>query len=196
MPSVFEQPWLLLILALVAFLVVGTWRAVVPEKNRWWQWCIPLGLALLGLGLDAAVATDHEQVTALSRNLIKTVAAEDIEGLDRLIAADYRDSLHRDREALLRHVTSGLSHSPVSKITKISGGIESLGSTQASVTMETIVLFAKESRIASIYRAQVFVNLRLRMAKSPGGAWLLERIDLLEVDRQPMNWGQIPGEAF
>lgn len=196
MPSVFEQSWPLLVGALVVFLVVGTWRAVVPEKNRWWQWCFPVGLALLALGLDLLVATDHEQILSLSRNLVKMVAAEDVDGISRLLAPDYRDSMHRDRDALLAHVESGLGHSPVFKLTKLNREIESLDASEASLTMELIVVFEKESRIASFYKQQFFVTLRLGMVKSSRRVWLLQRIDLLEIDRQPMGWGQVPGQAW
>lgn len=196
MPSVFEQSWPLLIAALVVFLIVGTWRAVVPEKNRWWQWCIPLAVVVLALGLDIAVATDHEQILSLSRKLIRAVAEEDIDGIDRLLAPDYRDSLHRDRDAFLSHVESGLSHSPVYKLTKINLEIESLNAPEASLTMETILVFEKESRIASLYKQQFFASVRLHMIKSSGRVWFLQRLDLLTIDRQPMGWGQVPGQAW
>ncbi len=196
MPSIFEQPWPLLVASLVVFLIVGAWRAVFPEKNRWWQWCLPAGVALLALGLDLVVATDHEQVLALSRSLIKMVAAEDVDGISGLLAPEYRDSMHRDRDALLAHVESGLGHSPVSKLTKLSREVESLSPSQASLVMELGVVFEKESRLASLYKRQFFVSLRLGMVKSARGAWLLQQIDLLEIDRQPMGWGQVPGQAW
>jgi hypothetical protein len=196
MPSVFEQSWPLLVAALVVFLVVGTWRAVLPEKNRWWQWCIPLAVVLLALGLDMAVATDHEQILSLSQKLIHAVAAEDIDDIDRLLAPDYRDSLHRDRDAFLSHVRSGLTHSPVHKLTRLNREIESLNAPEASLTMETILVFEKESRIASLYRQQFFASVRLHLIKSSRRVWLLQRLDLLTIDRQPMGWGQIPGQVW
>ena len=60
--DVFEQPWTLLGLAVIVLLAVLTIRSVWPEKNRPWQWLLPLGVVGLAFGLDGLVATDLEKI--------------------------------------------------------------------------------------------------------------------------------------
>lgn len=196
MTNVFEQPWLFLIAALVVFLAVGTWRALIPDKNRWWQWCFPLAVALVGLGLDFFVATDHEQVVAITRALLRVVAAEEDTKLAPMIASNYRDKLHLSRERFLSHTRSGLSQSPINKLTKISREVESLTSSEATIRLFVGIVFEKESVVASVYKQQVLALLRIHLAKQSDGTWQIYRIDLLEVDKQPMNWDRIPSQVW
>ncbi|UCE47264.1 MAG: hypothetical protein JSW47_16875, partial [Phycisphaerales bacterium] len=58
----FEQPYTLIGGAVLVLFGVLTFRSVLPEKRRWWQWLLPMVLAGSAFGLDAMVQTDSEQI--------------------------------------------------------------------------------------------------------------------------------------
>ncbi|MFC1764205.1 hypothetical protein ACFL6U_19295 [Planctomycetota bacterium] len=190
--NVFEYPWLLLIVAFVAFLVVGTWRAICPDQQRKWQLAIPFVIALMAILLDLSIATDREQVNALTRNLLRATAHEDVDTLGTLIAADYQDPRHPDRVVLLKHFRAMMEHSSLVKITKQTHDLESLHPPRAELVLGLILLFEEKSRIASLYKAFFFITVKLDMEKQDDGSWKLTSIELREVDRTPMTWSQIP----
>ena len=60
--NIFEQPWTLLGAAVLVLFGVLTFRSVWSEKRKPWQWLLPAGVALLGVGLDLAVTTDFRDL--------------------------------------------------------------------------------------------------------------------------------------
>ena len=61
----FEQPWTLFIIAAAILYAVFRFRSISPEKYRWWQWLIPVFIAVsaFGGGLHCATADVYREGT-------------------------------------------------------------------------------------------------------------------------------------
>jgi len=188
--DIFEQPWTLLGAAVIVLFGVFTVRSVFPEKQRWWQLLIPAVIAVCALGLDFFVQTDMEAVNAVIDKAMRAVEDEDHDALAQVLSERYRDSYHNSKQSMLAHFKSELGRSSVSKNTETGLLINLSGPTATAVLFATLV-FDKESFIARNYKSFLFVKAKLDLKKQPDKKWLIERIEVLELDRQPVNWGSI-----
>ncbi|MHC4519684.1 MAG: hypothetical protein ACYTAS_13925 [Planctomycetota bacterium] len=188
--NVFEQPWTLLGVSVLALFGMLTFRSVWVEKRRWWQLLIPLALAGAAFGLDYLVATDLEKVRMAARSLLVAVENEDCEALSVLIAPDYKDSRHASKAALLRHCRQELK-GPTVVVLKKKGDEVELSGSEATMTLSFFIRFEKESRIARQYKQIFLARVRLNLTKRPDGQWLIRKAELLEVDRFPMTWRSV-----
>jgi hypothetical protein len=94
--DVFDQPWTLLGAAAIVLMIVLTFRSVWPERRARWQWLLPAGVAILGVGLDLGVATDAEKISRIIKTATKAAEREDCVAIAGLIAPNYEDSYHTD----------------------------------------------------------------------------------------------------
>jgi hypothetical protein len=101
--DVFEQPWTLLAAAVLVLFGVFTFRSVWPEKQRAWQWLLPLAVAGLAFGLDALVATDLEKIHGTINAARRAIVAENAVGVAACIAPEYNDGWHKSRADLVKH---------------------------------------------------------------------------------------------
>jgi hypothetical protein len=53
------------------------------------------------------------------------------------------------------------------------------------------MFFDKNSYIAQNYKSFLLVKARLSFKKQLDKKWLISRIEILELDRQPTSWGHI-----
>ena len=189
--NVFEQPWTLLAAAGIAFLVVMTLRAVFPDRQRPWQLAIPAFLAIAALALDLAVATDREKVERLVRETLKAGQNEDLRALGSVLAEDYRDSYHRDRQHLIERARTGLTQSPIASVKVISRDIERLDPPNASVALFVMTVFEPNSLVAQTYKPALFAGLRFSLVKPSNGRGLIKSIELVEIDKQPTSWSHV-----
>jgi hypothetical protein len=183
----FEQPWTLLGVAILALFGFLTYRSLCPEKRRWWHWLIPLAIAGAGFGLDFLVATDLEKVHGTVGALLKAVQDENSGVVAALIAPDYSDSRHATREQLLAHCRQELD-GPTVQVVKSRGTEVKLSGLQATVTLNLFFRFEEASRVAKQYKAVALVKVRLHLARQPGGKWLIDRAEPLEIDTFPVSW--------
>lgn len=183
----FEQPWTLLGAAVLVLFGFLTYRSIFPEKRRWWQLLVPLIVAGIGFGLDFLVATDLEKVHGTIDALLKAVQAEDSAAVAETIAPDYRDSRHETREQLLAHCRQELDE-PTVQVVKSRGDEVELSGREATVTLNLFFRFEEASRLARQYKAVALVKARLHLIKRPGGKWLIDRAEPLEVDTFPVSW--------
>ena len=191
--NLFEQPWTLLVIAGIAFLVVMTFRAICPDRQRPWQWAIPILLVVMAFALDLAVATDREKIHTLIRDTLKAGQRQDIPGLEALLAEDYQDSFHRDKRRLIEHARTALQKSPMTSVKQINLDLEQLEPPRASVAVFVVTTFDPNGLVAQTYKSVLFVSLRFVLMKQPDRRWLIQAIELTEVDKQPLTWGQISG---
>src|SRR5512142_769726 len=84
----FEQPWTLLAAAVLVLFGVLTFRSVWSEKKRPWQWFLPVGVAVRGVGLDRAVTTDLEKINQVIQTGLRAVQEENCAATAPLLAAD------------------------------------------------------------------------------------------------------------
>ncbi|MFA5251362.1 MAG: hypothetical protein WC454_02105, partial [Phycisphaerae bacterium] len=101
--DVFEQPWGLLTVAVVVFIVLLLLRTFAPQKCGWWLWLLPAFLVVAAFGLDFLVATDLEKINAVIDRGVKAVEDEDCDTIKRVLADDYSDSIHNSKSALVSY---------------------------------------------------------------------------------------------
>ncbi len=193
MPSIFENPILMIVLSLVALCVVGTVRAVFPDKRRLWLFLFPLGIALAGISLDALVQSDREKIRSTVKAAMKAVERADIAALGRCLAEDYQDSFHHSKIQLLQHAEEGLERSALVKA-KIAGlSVPQPKGSDARTFITAHLTFTPDSFVAKNYKALVIAEIEFRLHKQPNGQWLITSIEVTEVDKQPLRWPQIQG---
>lgn len=184
----FEQPWTLLGAAVIVLLVVLTFRSVWPEKRRWWQWLLPLGVAALALGLEFGVATDLEKINGVIRTGIRAAEREDCVTIARLIAPDYADSFHKTKQALMIRCRGRLVPPAIEQIRRLDTVVE-ISSPRATATFTMLMKFDKDSYWASTYKQFALVKIQLYLRKQPDKTWLVHRAEVLEVDKMSVSWG-------
>jgi len=186
----FEQPWTLLGAAVIVLFVVLTVRSVLPEKRRWWQWLLPLAVAAAALGLDFLVATDLERIHTTLRSVLHAVEAEDCRAVASWIAPDYRDSRHRTKAQLMVHCREELDGPTVEQLKNLNDVVE-ISSPQATATVALFMRFNKDSRIAKQYKHIFLLKVRLHFKKQPDKRWLIDKAEILEIDKQPVSWRSV-----
>ncbi len=187
----FEQPWTLLGAAVLVLFGVLTFRSIFPEKRRWWQLMLPALVALAAFGLDLLVQTDLEKIRALVKTGAKAVEEENCNAIAQIISDNYRDSYHNTKTELMSHCRLKLSQALIEKNRKIGLLIE-ISSPNATVTLTIITHFDKQSDIyKEFFKPFMIIKTRLYLQKQRDKRWLLRRVELLELDKQPTNWQQI-----
>jgi len=187
--NIFEQPWTLLGAAVIVLLGVLTFRSVWYEKRAWWQWLLPAGVAVLGFGLDLAVATDLEKIDGMIKTAMRAAEQEDITTLNRLIADDYSDSFHKDKQALLDQCRARLVPPAVERVKKI-GTAFLITPPRAMVTLTVSVRLEQGSYWVRTYGlSAALVKAQFWLDKQTDGKWLVSRIEIEEVNKVPASWG-------
>lgn len=186
----FEQPWTLFIVALVVLYGVFRFRSIFQAKRYWWQWLLPALLAMAAFGLDFFVQTNLEEINTIIKTGIKAVEEENPGAIETIISANYRDSYHDSKEQLMSHCRNELSRSRVEENKKIGSQIE-ISPSEANVILRVRIIFDKDSYIALNYKQSFLVKVQLCLQKQPDKKWLINKAELLELDRQPVNWEQI-----
>jgi len=191
MSNIFQQPWTLFIVAVFLLLGIITFRRILPERRRWWQLLLPLLVAVAAFGLDFLVQTDLERIRAVIKTGSQAVRDKDFDSITAIISDNYRDSYHHTKEDLLTHGRIQLSQSTVAQIKKVGLIIEELLAPQATAVLTVLLRFTEDSRVAQAYKAILLVKIRINFEKQPDKKWLISRIELLEIDRQPVRWRQV-----
>jgi hypothetical protein len=186
----FEQPYTLIGAAVIVLFGVFTFRSVIPEKRRFWQFLIPFFIAAAGIGLDMLVQTDLEKINSVIRTVVKSVEEEDCDSIEALISEDYSDSYHKTKSELMIHCRRRLTPSLVYKNKKRSCLVE-LSPPKAKATLFMTTTFDKDSYVTQNYKSIVFFKVELRFQKQPNKTWLISRGELLEIDMQPAKWNDI-----
>ena len=192
--NVFEQPWTLVGAAVVVLFGMFTFRSVFPEKRRWWQLLVPVVVVGMAFGLDGIVRTDLEKIDIVIAKGIKAVKEEDVRAVESILSDHYSDSSHNTKQQLLDRFRRVLSE-PLVAGHKETGRLVDIKGTEATVVLFTTVTFEKDSRVAQNYVSFLMTKSKLYLKKSPepsgDGKWLIRRIEVLELNRQPANWGHI-----
>ncbi|MFC1635527.1 hypothetical protein ACFL5Z_11855 [Planctomycetota bacterium] len=186
----FEQPWTLIGAAVLVLFGMLTFRSVFPEKRHWWQMLVPALIVAVAFGLDTIVQTDLEKINAVIDTGIKAVKEEDIKAVESILSERYSDSYHRSKQHFLDHFKRVLSE-PLIANHKQTGRLVDIKQQQATVVLFTTVTFEKNSRIAQNFTSFLMTKTKLALRKQPDENWLLTRIEVLELNRQPANWGHI-----
>lgn len=186
----FEQPWTLVGAAILVLLGVLTFRSVWPEKRHWWQWLLPVFVAIAALALDILVKTDLEKISAVIKIGMKAVEQEDCNAIEAIIADNYYDSYHDTKEHLIVDCRKYLSQNQVKKNRK-TGILIKLSPPNATVNLFGMTTLDENSLISQRYKSFFLIKAEIRLQKQLNKNWLISRIEILEIDRQPVNWRQI-----
>jgi len=186
----FEQPYTLIGAAVLVLFGMLTFRSVLPEKRRWWQLLVPVLVVAGAFGLDFAVRTDLEKINAVINTGMKAVEEENLIAIEAIIAEDYRDSYHNTKRDLMSHCRSRLSQ-PLVKKNKKRACLVQLSPPKAIATLFTLITFDKSSDISQSYKSFFLTKVELHLQKQSDKNWLINRVEVLELDRQPVNWRSI-----
>ena len=190
--DVFEQPWGLLTVAVIVLLILLMFRSIFPEKRHWWQLALPAFLAVTAFGLDRLVQTDLEKINKVINIAVKAVEEEKPDAIDAIISENYSDSYHRNKRVLILHATRVLSEPVVEKnIKRILEINISPSKRTATATFTIRVVFDKRSYVYQSYKRIVLAKVEINLQKELGKGWLINQAELLELDRQPVNWQHI-----
>jgi len=188
--NIFEHPWGLLTLAVVTLLILLMFRRIFTEKRHWWQWLLPLFLAVAAFGLDALVQTDLEKINAVISTAVKAVEEENPDAIEPIISNNYHDSFHPTKEALISHCSARLSEPLVEKNIKRIVSIEILPP-QATAVFTVRIVFDKRSYVYRDFKQLILAKVKLYLQKERDKSWLINRAEILEIDRQPVKWKDI-----
>lgn len=188
--DIFEQPWTLVGVGILILFGMLTFRSFVPEKRHLWQLLLPIFLVVAAFGADFLVQTDMEKINAVISIGIKAVEEEDCKAIEAIIADNYNDSYHSTKVSLMTHCRLRLTSHLVEKNIKRALLVE-LSPPNASATLFTLMTFDKNSSISQNYKSFLLTKVELHLQKKPDGTWLINRAEVLELDRQPVNWSHI-----
>ena len=190
MTNIFEQPWLLLIVAGVVFLVVAFLRDVLPPGRGWLFWLLPVVIAIAAFGIDYLVQTDKEKIETVLAKACRAVEGQDIRALAPLISNDYHDSVHPSKQALLNHFGERLSEPVIEKIVPaiVSLDIKPL---EAKVVFTARVMFDPRGPVYE-YRKMMLFKLQADFTKE-AGEWFFSKTEILTIDLQPAGWKNTQG---
>jgi len=186
----FEQPYTLSGAAVLVLFGMLTFRSVFPEKRRWWQMLVPALVAAAAFGLDFAVRTNLEKINAVINTCIKAVQEENCDAIEANIAENYHDSYHNSKKDLMHHCRSQLSQPLVEKIKK-RGCLVQLSPRDAQAALFATIIFKKDSYVSVNYKAWLMVEVQLNFREQGDKTWLINRAEVIEIDKQPTNWSQI-----
>ncbi len=181
-----EQPWLFLAITAVLFIAVAILRAFFFEKPQKWLMLLPILITVLAFVIDFAIQTDREQIKNVITAAVKAVENEDINSLDRTLAADYADSKHRNKNALLSYVRIVLVPPFIQNIYKSILDLQISDRTAQAAVLNRI-LFDPNSDAASFTNA-VIVQVRIDLVKQPNGRWLIQRTEITSINSNPAGW--------
>jgi hypothetical protein len=182
MLNIFEQPWTLTVVAVLVLFGLFQFRSIFPEKRHWWQLLLPVFLVFAAFGLDFFVKTDLEKIRAVVQTGIKAVEQENCDAIDKIIADNYSDSFHDTKASLMTRCRDELARSPVEK-NKKAGLLIEIKPPQATADLTVWMRFNEAAFIAQNYKALFLIEVRLHLQKQPDKSWLINRVELIEVDK-------------
>ena len=188
--NLFEQPWTLVGVWVFALFCLWVFRVFWLDKWRWWYLAIPVLIALLGFGLDWLVASDGEKIDSLIRTMIDSIQEEKPGQFGKIVSENYADSVHSSKDSFMRYVNARLSKPAVENAYEAVISQE-LGKRNAEIVMTIRFVFDKESEVYQSFTRVVLVKIKMDLVKGSEGRWLIERIEVLELYKQPTNWRDI-----
>ena len=188
--DIFDKPWPLLIAAVVVLFGIMTFRSFAPDKKRWWQLLIPVFLIAAGFGFDWLIQTDLEKINSVIVTGIKAVEEENPKAIQTIISENYRDSYHNTKDDFIYYCDTLLAEPLVEKNRKINLVIEK-SDFQATATFTVLVAFDKQNYVYKEFKQFLLVKAKLDLRKQSDKSWLIERAELLELDRQSVGWKNI-----
>jgi hypothetical protein len=67
---------------------------------------------------------------------------------------------------------------------------------KATAIFTVRILFDKKSFIYRDFKQQMMTEVQADLRKQPDGEWLIERVELLKIDFQPVKWQSIKQASY
>ena len=192
MTNIFEQPWLLLIIAGVIFVGVAIFRDALPPKRAWIFWLLPVVLAAIAFAIDFLVVTDKEKIENALAAGCKAVENEDVKSLEPLIWKNYNDAFHPTKQVLLNHFQSRLGEPVIEKIVPQIVSLD-IKPPQATVVFTARVMFDPKGPVYQ-YRKVMLFKLQADLVKERDD-WFFSNAEVLTIDLQPAGWKDLQGNT-
>jgi hypothetical protein len=198
--NIFEYPFVGIGLAIVSMFGLWIFGAFWPDKKRKWHFTIPFVIAILAFAIAYLVQTDKEKITAAVNKGIKAFQTQDIQPIKEIIADDYSDTAHSSKAFIIAYCQALFQTATVEKITLYSRQLN-IENNSATFTTEGLVKFTESSQIARMGKPLLLVKTRLNFKKTQDKnrasasfaptRWLINSSEILELDRNPVNWNQL-----
>ena len=190
MYNIFEKPWMLLIAAIVVLFIIYIIRIFKPDKRQWWHLLIPVAIAISAFAIDLLIETDRENINSIIKTCIKASRNEDADTIETFVASDYHDSLHHSKQEIMTYCRAIFSEPAVERFIKLNQSIE-ISSTNASALIKGFLFFDKESRFYKELKPAIAVKLELGLKKYSNKQWQINRVEILEIDNQTIDWDNL-----
>ena len=187
--NIFQNPWLLTIVAILLVPLLSFLRQPWPDKHQRWILIIPLVLFLAAIGLDFLVKTDREKIDYIINQSITAAVTNNTTLIENVISEDYSDDVHKSKNALLSTCRSIFATYSIKKINKRSKQIRIIR-TDAIADLHYIVHLNPRSTYAAAGTI-VFVKMKIGFTKNQDRQWHINRADIISINNQPMNWNAI-----
>jgi hypothetical protein len=197
MTNIFEQPWLLLIVAGVVFLIVAFFRDLLPPKRAWIFWLLPVVIAIAAFAIDYFVQTDREKIEAVLTNASRAVDKEYIKTIEPFFSKNYSDSVHPSKQELLDLFKWRLSEPIIEKIVPEIVSLD-IKPSEAKVVFTARVMFDPKGPVYG-YQKMMLFKLEANLIKE-NGQWFFSRVEIVAmgitpIDLQPAGWKNMQGGA-
>lgn len=150
---------------------------------------LPVFVAVGSLGLDLLVQTDLEKIEALVKTGARAVEEENCDAIAQIISDDYRDSYHNTKIELMSHCMLKLSQPLIEKNKNTGLYIEEISPPNAKLILTITTHFDKQSEIYKEFlKPSISTKTRLYLQKQHDKRWLINRVELVELDKRPAKW--------
>jgi len=189
--NVYDYPFTGIGIAILVMVGLWIFRAVRPNKKKWWQLAIPILIVIAAAAVSYFVQTDKEKILGTINKGIKAFKEQKIELIKGIISDDYGDSKHSSKTYIVAYCQGLFETAAVEKVTFLSQQMQ-IENDKAVFTLEAMVKFAEQSRVAQMGKSFLIVKARIHFKKTIDKKWQINNTEILELDRKAINWGQVP----
>jgi len=191
--DIFEQPFTLLFAAILTlFISVVNWMISPLKQSLYLKAGIgaAIFLAIAAFAFDALVDTDREKINAVIERAVNAVENENCTAIGEIIAKNYRDSYHKTKKSLIYDCVKLLSEPLVEKTVTTTLSLET-APPQATTIFTVRIVFDKRSFAYQNFNRQMFAKVKVDLQKQSNKEWLISRVEIFEINRQPASWKTI-----
>ncbi len=183
--NIFEQPWTLAVIGLLAELAVLIGARFWPLKVRRKHLLIGPILIVLGLGLDYLVATDREKIEVVIAKVVKATEEENAEQIIECIGLTYHGRLEDSRQLFAQFCRQLFSQPQIKKNWLLDKQLQ-LGKTKATLRITARSQIDERSQWSQWLLVAETV-WEVQFHKQPDKSWLIVWIDLVELNGERMD---------
>jgi hypothetical protein len=187
--NIFENPWLLALIAILLVPVISFFRQPWPEKHGRRLLLMPAALLAVAIGLDFLVKTDREKIDTAINQCITAAVNNNIVLIEAVVSEDYSDDVHKSKGALLSTCRSVFATYGIKKISIRSKQIR-LADKYATANLHFVVHLEPRTTYTAAGTI-VFAKMKVSFTKNHTRKWFVNRADILSINNQPMNWNSI-----